>query len=81
MVLEVVGEPLVRRDLPDPIPAPGQLLIRVSACAVCRTDLHVVDGDLANPKLPLIPGHEIVGTIESLGEGVTNLTGVAVLVP
>jgi propanol-preferring alcohol dehydrogenase len=51
-------------DVPVPEPLPSQALIRIRACAVCRTDLHVVDGELPNPKLPLIPGHEIVGTIE-----------------
>jgi propanol-preferring alcohol dehydrogenase len=57
-------------DVPIPKPSTGQLLIRVRACAVCRTDLHVIDGELMQPKLPLIPGHEIVGTVERLGEGV-----------
>jgi propanol-preferring alcohol dehydrogenase len=60
-LLESVGRPLVTVDLPDPEPAPGQLLLEVRACAVCRTDLHVVDGELPDPKLPLIPGHQIVG--------------------
>jgi alcohol dehydrogenase, propanol-preferring len=60
-LLESVGRPLVTVDLPDPDPAPGQLLLEVRACAVCRTDLHVVDGELPDPKLPLIPGHQIVG--------------------
>ena len=55
-----------------PSPGAGELLVRVTACAVCRTDLHVVDGELPNPKLPLVPGHEIVGRIEKLGEGVGN---------
>ncbi|QTD94740.1 zinc-dependent alcohol dehydrogenase family protein [Burkholderia anthina] len=58
--------------VPAPSPAAGQLLIDVRACGVCRTDLHVVDGELAHPKLPLIPGHEIVGTVRRLGEGVTG---------
>ncbi|HTW28814.1 MAG TPA: zinc-dependent alcohol dehydrogenase family protein [Acetobacteraceae bacterium] len=57
-------------EVADPRPGPGQVLIRVCACAVCRTDLHVVDGELAEPKLPLVPGHEIVGRVERLGEGV-----------
>ncbi|MET3215723.1 UNVERIFIED_ORG: propanol-preferring alcohol dehydrogenase [Burkholderia territorii] len=60
--------------MPDPLPAPGQLLIDVHACGVCRTDLHVVDGELAHPKLPLVPGHEIVGTVRVLGEGVTGFS-------
>jgi propanol-preferring alcohol dehydrogenase len=70
MLLEKVGQPLRKADLPIPKPATGQLLIRVHACAVCRTDLHVVDGELTQPKLPLIVGHEIVGTIVGKGEGV-----------
>ena len=72
MILDRPGKLLELRDLPDPQPAPGQLLVRVLACAVCRTDLHVVDGELPNPKLPLIPGHEIVGRIERLGQGVDS---------
>jgi propanol-preferring alcohol dehydrogenase len=72
MVLGSVKAPLSLQDVPDPIPEPGQLRIRVSACAVCRTDLHVVDGELADPRLPLIPGHEIVGTVDSLGSDVTG---------
>lgn len=63
-------QPLVPRELPAPQPAAGQVLVRVAACAVCRTDLHVIDGDLAHPKLPLILGHEIVGFVEELGQGV-----------
>ncbi|MFP4903978.1 alcohol dehydrogenase catalytic domain-containing protein, partial [Paraburkholderia sp. BR14261] len=59
-------------DLPDPAPGAGELLIDVRACGVCRTDLHVVDGDLAHPKRPLVPGHEIVGTVAALGAGVTG---------
>jgi alcohol dehydrogenase, propanol-preferring len=72
MVLEKVGRPLVARDLPKPSPAPGQVLVRVAACAVCRTDLHVVDGELPDPKRPLILGHEIVGRVEATSEGVTG---------
>ena len=72
MVLEAPGQPLVPRDLPAPNPGPGQVLVRIAACAVCRTDLHVVDGELPEPKLPLIPGHEIVGRIERVGEDVTR---------
>jgi propanol-preferring alcohol dehydrogenase len=70
MVLQSVGSPLVEQELPDPAPGPGQLLLEVGACAVCRTDLHVYDGDLTNPSLPLIPGHEIVGTVVAVGGGV-----------
>lgn len=69
MLFEKVGEPLRQVDLAVPKPGAGQLLIRVSACAVCRTDLHVVDGELTRPKLPLIPGHEIVGIVEEKGKG------------
>jgi propanol-preferring alcohol dehydrogenase len=71
MVLHHVQTPLVLEQRPDPVPAPGQIRIRVEACAVCRTDLHVIDGDLPQPTLPLVPGHEIVGIVEALGPGVT----------
>ena len=67
MVLEAGRADLVMRDLPRPAPGPDQILIQVRACGVCRTDLHVVDGELPNPKLPLIPGHEIVGTVVETG--------------
>ncbi len=70
MVLAAPGRPLEAREVPRPEAGPGGLLIRVAACAVCRTDLHVVDGDLKQPKLPIIPGHEIVGRVEQVGEGV-----------
>ena len=70
MVLDAARTPLRLASLPVPTPAPGQVLIRVHACAVCRTDLHVVDAELTEPKLPLIPGHEIVGSVASLGAGV-----------
>ncbi len=73
MILERPGAPLKLIDKKVPEPAPGQVLVDVAACGVCRTDLHVADGDLTQPKLPLILGHEIVGTIEALGEGVTHL--------
>ena len=69
MLFEKAGQPLRKANLPVPEPGSGQLLIRVRACAVCRTDLHVVDGELKQPKLPLVPGHEIVGTVEKKGEG------------
>jgi alcohol dehydrogenase, propanol-preferring len=68
MLFEEPGQLLRLVDLPIPEPGAGQVLIRVRACAVCRTDLHVVDGELPNPKRPLIPGHEIVGTVEQLGK-------------
>ncbi len=72
MVLERPREPLVARDLDRPEPGLGELRIAVSACGVCRTDLHVVDGDLTEPKLPLVPGHEVVGRVDAVGEGVTS---------
>jgi propanol-preferring alcohol dehydrogenase len=73
MVLKRQGEPLQleQRDLPPP--GPGQVAIAIAACGVCRTDLHVIDGDLTGPKLPLVPGHEIVGRVSALGSGVTGL--------
>ena len=70
MVLHKVGEPLLLANREIPRPAKGELLIEVEACAVCRTDLHVVDGDLKNARLPLVPGHEIVGKVVAVGEGV-----------
>jgi propanol-preferring alcohol dehydrogenase len=74
MVLNTLRTPLVATELPDRRPGPGQIRVKVAACGVCRTDLHVVDGDLPNPKLPIIPGHEIVGRIDELGPGVEGLT-------
>jgi propanol-preferring alcohol dehydrogenase len=70
MILEKPGQPLQLLDKLDPIPGSGDILVKVSACGVCRTDLHVVDGELSDPRLPIVPGHEIVGTVASLGEGV-----------
>lgn len=70
MVLNAAGEPLRFEERPDPCPGPGQVLIRIAACGVCRTDLHLVDGELPDPALPIVPGHEIVGTVAALGEGV-----------
>lgn len=75
MVLEAQGQPLQLLDVPVPEPAPGQVRIRVSACAVCRTDLHIVDGELPRPKLPLIPGHQIVGTVEAIGPHAERYAG------
>jgi propanol-preferring alcohol dehydrogenase len=63
MLLDQQGQPLREAELPEPEPGLGQLLVRVHACAVCRTDLHIVDGELPRPKLPLVPGHQIVGTV------------------
>jgi propanol-preferring alcohol dehydrogenase len=70
MVLEKPGKPLVAVELPVPQPGPNQVLIRVQACGVCRTDLHIFDGELPDPKLPLILGHEVVGTVVKAGNGV-----------
>jgi alcohol dehydrogenase, propanol-preferring len=70
MVLDAPKQPLQLRDVPKPRPEAGQLLVRVSTCAVCRTDLHIVDGELPDPTLPLIPGHEIVGRVERIGRDV-----------
>jgi propanol-preferring alcohol dehydrogenase len=73
MVFDGVGNPLRLAELPRPEPAPDQVLIEMRACGVCRTDLHVVDGELAHPKLPLVPGHEVVGAVAELGSGVDRL--------
>jgi len=73
MVLEKTGpaedNPLTLRELPDPHPAAGEVRLRIRVCGVCHTDLHVIEGDLALPKLPLIPGHEIIGVVDEVGEG------------
>jgi len=74
MLLEKVGAPLALRDISRPKPGRGQLLVRVNVCAVCRTDLHIVDGELPAPKLPLILGHQIVGRVEALGENVKGFS-------
>ena len=73
MELSRPSEPLRLVTSPNPAPGPGQVRIRVTACGVCRTDLHVVDGELPHPALPLTPGHEIVGVIDALGQGVSAL--------
>jgi propanol-preferring alcohol dehydrogenase len=72
MVLREPRTPLALIDVPDPVPAAGQLRLRVRACGVCRTDLHVVDGELPGARSPVIPGHEIVGTVDAIGEGVAG---------
>jgi propanol-preferring alcohol dehydrogenase len=72
MVCEGAGRPLALRTLPRPEPGPGEVQIAVRACGVCRTDLHLVDGELADPMIPVIPGHEIVGTVTAHGPGVTG---------
>src|ERR1700761_7967079 len=73
MVLTALGQKLQWQEKPDPEPHRGEIRIAVSACGVCRTDLHVVDGELPNPKLPIIPGHEIVGRIDAIGADVEGL--------
>jgi propanol-preferring alcohol dehydrogenase len=74
MVLNAVGVPLEWTELPDRLPGPGEIRVRVTACGVCRTDLHVVDGELPDPHVPIIPGHEIIGRIDILGTGVEGLS-------
>jgi propanol-preferring alcohol dehydrogenase len=74
MVLASPRKALEPRELPAPAAGPGQVLIDVSVCGVCRTDLHVVDGELTEPKLPLIPGHQVIGTVRALGPGVDGLS-------
>ena len=69
MVLEARRAPLVARDVPDPQPRPGEVVVRVLACGVCRTDLHILDGELADPKFPVVPGHQIVGEVVARGDG------------
>jgi propanol-preferring alcohol dehydrogenase len=81
MVLDEPGCSLREARLPDPAPGPGQVLLRVAACGVCRTDLHVVDGELPEPKLPLVPGHQIVGRVEAVGVGAGLAQGERVGVP
>lgn len=73
MLFEGVGKPLRWASVATPVPRPDQVLVEVAACAVCRTDLHVIDGDLPNPKLPLVPGHEIVGHVRARGADVVDL--------
>jgi propanol-preferring alcohol dehydrogenase len=82
MVLERPGEPLKLMELADPLPAAGEVRVRVGACGVCRTDLHVVDGELPNPKLPIVPGHEIIGRLDAVGADVGSLqVGMRVGIP
>jgi propanol-preferring alcohol dehydrogenase len=73
MVLKELGSALESTDREDPKPGPGEIRVKVAACGVCRTDLHVVDGELPNPTIPMIPGHEIVGRIDAVGAGVLDL--------
>src|SRR5712691_13214460 len=82
MQLRSPGQPLLLAELPDPTPGPGEVRVRVAACGVCRTDLHVVDGELPQAKLPIVPGHEIVGRVDAIGAGVSDLAiGARVGVP
>jgi propanol-preferring alcohol dehydrogenase len=73
MIFEGVGKPLVLKQVPVPTAGDDQVLIRIIACGICRTDLHVLDGELTSPKLPLIPGHEIIGTVMSVGKDVLDI--------
>jgi propanol-preferring alcohol dehydrogenase len=73
MVLNKVGGPLAWTELPDRQPGPGEIRVQVGACGVCRTDLHVLDGELPHPLVPIIPGHEIVGRVDAIGPGVAGL--------
>jgi alcohol dehydrogenase, propanol-preferring len=82
MVLQAPNTPLVLEQRPDPLPGPGEVRVKVSACGVCRTDLHVVDGELPDIRYPIVPGHEVVGRVDALGEGVDGLApGMRVGVP
>ncbi|QAU50071.1 zinc-dependent alcohol dehydrogenase family protein [Bradyrhizobium guangzhouense] len=82
MVLSTRGGPLTLQQRPDPTPGPGEVRVKVGACGVCRTDLHVVDGDLPDVPYPIIPGHEVVGRVDAVGEGVMDLVpGMRVGVP
>src|SRR6516225_1791361 len=78
MVLEAPRTPLVMRERDNPAPAPDEILVEIAACGVCRTDLHVVDGELTDPKLPIVLGHEIVGRVEAAGDGVALAPGARV---
>ena len=81
MLLDAPGRPLRAAEIPLPTPGPSEVLLRVEACGVCRTDLHVVDGELRDPKLPLIVGHEIVGTVTAAGDAARHAPGTRVGVP
>ena len=82
MVLETVGQPLIMRSLPVPSPAENQVLVKIIACGVCRTDLHILDGELNAPKLPLVPGHEIVARVVKTGKGTKRIkTGEIIGIP
>lgn len=81
MRLHRPGETLVREQRPVPVPGPGQVLLKVAACGVCRTDLHLIDGELPQPRLPIVPGHEIVGRVVGCGAGVDYAVGARLGVP
>jgi propanol-preferring alcohol dehydrogenase len=81
MILDAPGRPLRPAELAVPAAAPGQVVVRVHACGVCRTDLHIIDGELTEPKLPLVPGHQIVGTVAEAGEGAGLEPGARVGIP
>jgi alcohol dehydrogenase, propanol-preferring len=81
MVLRQARERLAIDERPNPEPGPGEIRLRIEACGVCRTDLHVVDGELPDPKLPIVPGHEIVGRVDAVGDGVALQPGARVGVP
>src|SRR5579872_4455313 len=82
MVLSAPGDGLRPQERPDPIPEPGEVRVKVSACGICRTDLHVVDGELPDIPYPIIPGHEVVGRVDALGSSVADLAiGTRVGVP
>jgi propanol-preferring alcohol dehydrogenase len=81
MVLDAPGRPLRLAQIDEPRPGAGELLVRVAACGVCRTDLHVVDGELPRPKLPLVPGHQVVGTVVEAGGGADGAPGTRVGIP
>src|SRR5437763_6366964 len=81
IVSEIPGKPLRETELPEPEPGPGQVRVRVEACGVCRTDLHIVDGELREPKLPLVLGHQIVGVVDAVGDVVELAAGERVGVP
>src|SRR5882724_1222700 len=70
---EIERAPLIYGDVPDPVPGPREVRVRVRCCAICRTDLHVIEGDLPTEKRPVIPGHQIVGVVDALGDGCRRL--------
>jgi len=72
-IAAIESSPLQLQDRPDPLPGPGQVRVRVSCCAICRTDLHVIEGDLPREKLPIIPGHQVIGEVDALGDGCRRL--------